>query len=106
MKNRFLIYTLLLLFVSPVAWAGEIDLQQVYRQLDEAIELTDRYVQEREERISSAKKALLAAQDEVGIPYFANGLGKGVGSGQRVGTGHRSVGEEDGLVGAKAYGFP
>ncbi len=64
MKNRFLIYTLLLLFVSPVAWAGEIDLQQVYRQLDEAIEQTDRYVQEREDRISTAKKSLVAALDD------------------------------------------
>ena len=34
MKNRILIYVLLLLFASPVAMADEINLGQVYRQLD------------------------------------------------------------------------
>ncbi len=63
MKNRFFIYAFLL-FVTSSAWAGEIDLGQVYRQLDEAIEHTHQYVQERENRISQAKKALGAARDD------------------------------------------
>ena len=59
MKNRILIYVLLLLFASPVAMADEINLGQVYRQLDEAIEHTDEYVLQRENRIKEAKTALV-----------------------------------------------
>ena len=63
MKNRFLIYVMLL-FVSPVALAADIDLEQVYRQLDKAIEQSEQYVQERENRISKAKQDLNSAQDD------------------------------------------
>ena len=64
MKNRILIYVLLLLFASPVAMADEINLGQVYRQLDEAIEHTDEYVLQRENRIKEAKTALVNARDD------------------------------------------
>ena len=63
MKRHFHIYILLAL-LSPFSTAGEnIDLEQVYRELDEAILQTDKFVQERENRIQQFKSALEATSD-------------------------------------------
>ena len=63
MKHYFYIYILLAL-LSPFSTAGEnIDLEQVYKKLDEAILQTDKFVQERENRIQQFKSALEAASD-------------------------------------------
>ena len=63
MMRHFYIYILLAL-LSPFSTAGEnIDLEQVYRELDEAILQTDKFVQERENRIQQFKSALEAASD-------------------------------------------
>ena len=63
MKHYFYIYILLAL-LSPFSTAGEnIDLEQVYKELDEAILQTDKFVQERENRIQQFKSALEAASD-------------------------------------------
>ena len=50
------------------AWADKIDLEQVYRQLDEAIEQTDQYVMARENRIQGLKAAR-GAVDEPRAQY-------------------------------------
>ena len=63
MKNRILIYVLLLLFASPVAMADEINLGQVYRQLDEAIEKSPQYVALRQEQINKQCKSFYEASD-------------------------------------------
>ena len=55
MKRLFLTYILTLLAVT--IWADEIDLKQVYRQLDKAIERSDEYVRQREKRIQRYKMA-------------------------------------------------
>ena len=55
MKRLFLTYILTLLAVT--IWADEIDLKQVYRQLDKAIERSDEYVRQREKRIQRYKTA-------------------------------------------------
>ena len=63
MKKPVILY-LLLLFLAPQAThADVIDLEAVYRQLDEAIEQTDRYVEAREARIQKYKAALEVTGD-------------------------------------------
>ena len=64
MKHCITIAVLLLLVSSLRCQAEVIDLEQTYRQLDEAIELTERYVQERENRIQQYKTALAAVNDD------------------------------------------
>ena len=63
MKNCMMI-ALLLLVSTPPCWAGDIDLEQTYRQLDEAIAHSDQYVQQRESRIGQHRSALAAARDD------------------------------------------
>ena len=57
MKKNFILAFLLLLSCLNVTAAVSIDLEQEYRKLDEAIERTDQYVQERENRIRAYKTA-------------------------------------------------
>jgi len=58
MKKNYIFALLLLLLSWMSAMAGKtIDLEQHYRELDEAIEQSDRYVQERENRIRAYKTA-------------------------------------------------
>ena len=67
MKNYPRIITVLLLLLPFTMWAqSEIDLEQVYRQLDEAISNTDKYIQEREQRILKYRTALEVTQDPDG----------------------------------------
>ena len=63
MKRIFIFALLSLLSCLSVTAAGTIDLEQEYRKLDKAIENTDRYVQERENRIQAYKTALGATND-------------------------------------------
>ena len=63
MKHHFFIYVLIVVFSSISMAADEIDLEQVYRQLDEAILQTDQFVQERENRILQTRIALEATHD-------------------------------------------
>ena len=63
MKFSILISALLLAASFGHATTGDIDLKQTYRQLDEAIAQTDRYVQQRETRIQQFKSALEVSQD-------------------------------------------
>ena len=58
MKRHIIISVLLTVLVTVSAMAGDIDLEKVYRQLDEAIAQTDQYVQARENRIAKLKSAL------------------------------------------------
>ena len=53
----------LLLLFSIQALASGIDLEQEYRKLDEAIEQTDRFVEQRENRIDKFKTALGVSDD-------------------------------------------
>ena len=64
MKNCMMIAMLLLLVSSLPCGAGDIDLEQTYRQLDDAIAHSDQYVQQRERRIGQYKDALAAAGDD------------------------------------------
>ena len=67
--NRLYSICFLLAMMLPVnAWADKIDLEQVYRQLDEAIEQTDQYVMARENRIQGLKAAR-GAVDEPRAQY-------------------------------------
>lgn len=66
MRNCF-IFALLLLSCMDAA-AGAIDLQQEYRKLDIAIEQTDRFVQQREQRIQRSMAALEVTGD-LGVQY-------------------------------------
>ena len=64
MKRLLLISFVLMAALAPLAvWADEIDLEQVYLKLDEAIEHTDEYVQQRENRIQRYKAALGVTED-------------------------------------------
>ena len=63
MKHSIIISVLLFLISSTGVAAGEIDLEQEYRQLDKAIEQTEKYVQERENRIRKYKTARGAIDD-------------------------------------------
>ena len=67
MRNHHNFIALLLLFL-PFAMGAQnmIDLEQVYRQLDEAISNTDNYIQEREQRIQKHKTALEVTKDPAG----------------------------------------
>ncbi|MBR5171715.1 MAG: transcriptional regulator [Muribaculaceae bacterium] len=58
MKNHQILLILLMLLTSLTMSAGEIDLLQEYRRLDEAIGQSEKYVQAREERIAKLKTAL------------------------------------------------
>ena len=64
MKNyyKFIAFLPLLLSFYAVAQEG-IDLQNIYQQLDEAIGQTDRYIQEREQRIQKHRTALEVTLD-------------------------------------------
>lgn len=71
MKRHLSYYLALvmILLLSPAGiYAHEIDLDQVYRQLDDAIMHSEQYVQEREQRISKFKAALDVASD-AGMQY-------------------------------------
>ena len=68
LKLTIKISTFLLLLLPLNLLAGDIDLGQEYRKLDEAISNTDRYVQEREQRIQQSKSALEVTSD-VGVQY-------------------------------------
>ena len=64
MKNIIILLAFLsMLSCLDVAAAGNIDLQQEYRKLDKAIDETDNYVQERENRIQKFKTALEVTSD-------------------------------------------
>ena len=63
MKHHFFIYALIVVFSCMSIAADEIDLEQVYRQLDKAIMQTDQFVQERENRILQTRIALEATHD-------------------------------------------
>ena len=63
MKRNIIFVLLLLLSCVYVMAADNIDLEQEYRKLDKAIEMTDRYVQERENRIHKYKTALEVTDD-------------------------------------------
>ncbi len=63
MKRNIILVLLLLLSCMNVMAADNIDLEQEYRKLDKAIEMTDRYVQERENRIHKYKTALEVTDD-------------------------------------------
>ncbi len=54
-----------------LAAADGIDLEQEYRKLDKAIELTERYVQERENHIQAYKTAR-GATDDTRVQYDLN----------------------------------
>ena len=62
MKRVLLLYFLLVSAVLQ-AMAGDIDLEKVYRQLDDAIERTGEYVAVRENRIQKYKTALEVTND-------------------------------------------
>ena len=66
MRNHHNFIALLLLFLPFAMGAQVIDLEQVYRQLDEAISNTDKYVQEREQRIQKNRTALEVTKDPAG----------------------------------------
>jgi hypothetical protein len=68
MKKRIKISALLFLLLPLCMSAGEIDLEQEYRLLDEAIQKSDQYVQEREQRIQRFKAALEVTNDP-GVQY-------------------------------------
>ena len=55
-KNLIFVFLILLSCLNSLA-TGAIDLEQEYRKLDQAIEQTDRYVQEREDHIRAYKSA-------------------------------------------------
>ena len=57
MKKNLISALLIVLSYLISAAAGTIDLEQEYRKLDQAIEQTDRYVQDRENRIRAYKTA-------------------------------------------------
>ena len=64
MKNYYKFIAFLPLFLSFNLMAQEeIDLEKVYQQLDEAIGQTDRYIQEREQRIQKHRTALDVTKD-------------------------------------------
>ena len=63
MNFRGMIYVLLSLLTSMSSIAGDINLELAYRQLDQAISQTDKYVSEREERIQKYKTALEVTND-------------------------------------------
>ena len=63
MKRIYIFALLSLLSCLNVLTAQTIDLEQEYRKLDKAIENTDRYVLERENRIQAYKTALGASDD-------------------------------------------
>ena len=63
MKKDILFVLFLALSCMNVTAAGNIDLEQEYRKLDKAIEMTNRYVQERENRIHKYKTALEVTDD-------------------------------------------
>ena len=65
---RYPLTLALLLALSLQAMATDIDLEQEYRKLDKAIENTDRYVQQREDRIAKYKTALEVTNDD-GVQY-------------------------------------
>ena len=48
---------------------------------------------------------LAAADDDVIIAYLPDGGGKGVGSGQRIGSGKSAVGQQIAVVGAAVKSF-
>ncbi len=68
MKTSIIIWAILLSAFSLPTLAADIDLEQAYRQLDEAIAETGRYVQERENRIHKFKTALEVTSDD-GVQY-------------------------------------
>ena len=63
MKKNIIFALLSLLSCLCMTATGSIDLEQEYRKLDNAIEQTDQYVQERENRIHGYKTACGATQD-------------------------------------------
>ena len=68
MKKNIIILVFLLCVTGFPAMAGDIDLEQEYRKLDEAISNTDQYVEIREQRIQQLKSALNVTTD-VGTQY-------------------------------------
>ena len=68
MKERIRISAFLFLLLPLCLSAADIDLEQEYRLLDEAIGRTDQYVQEREQRIQRFKAALEVTNDP-GVQY-------------------------------------
>ena len=52
----------MLLLVPQILFAAPIDLEQEYRKLDKAIEESERYVQERDQRIEGLKTALVVTK--------------------------------------------
>ena len=64
LKHLFLIYIILIFLPFSSILAGNIDLEQEYRQLDKAIEQTDQYVQIRENAIREAMKILTSSEDD------------------------------------------
>ena len=58
MNKKIILWILTALLPALVMAGGNIDLEHVYAQLDEAIAHTDQYVQEREQRIMKYKTAL------------------------------------------------
>ena len=66
--KKDVILLVLLLACPLLAGAAGIDLEQEYRRLDKAIENTERYVQERENRIAKYKTALEVTNDD-GVQY-------------------------------------
>ena len=63
MKYNIIISALLFLLFSLQATAVDIDLEREYSLLDKAIAESDRYVQQREQRIQSAREALEVTGD-------------------------------------------
>ena len=63
MKYNILITVLLAILPTISVAADDIDLEQEYLKLDQAIEQTDRYVQEREQRIQQFKATLEVTSD-------------------------------------------
>ena len=68
MKINIVISVLLLCVTGFQTMAGDIDLKQEYRKLDDAISKTDQYVEVREQRIQQLKSALNVTTD-VGAQY-------------------------------------
>ena len=64
MKKIIMIALLLMSSILDLAAAGNIDLEQEYRKLDKAIDETNAYVQERENRIQGLKTALGVTNDD------------------------------------------
>ena len=63
MTKNYIVVILSLLSCLCMMAAGTIDLEQEYRKLDKAIEMSDQYVQERESRINKYKTALGVTDD-------------------------------------------